>query len=105
MVRLGVSVMSRLLLISLSDPVFQATQDIAYNTKLITAAETTIKTCEQELLVLKEVEAATSGFWGSRAAVSQRIEYLLKNMKAAGTKMEALEKQNASLKKVLSKGG
>ncbi|TCD65369.1 mitochondrial escape protein 2 [Steccherinum ochraceum] len=88
-----------------NDSVFQATQDIAYNTKLITSAETTIKACEQELLILKEVEAATSGFWGSRSAVSQRVEYLLKNMRSAETKIEALEKQNATLKKVLSKGG
>ena len=89
----------------MTDPVFQATQDIAYNMKVIASAEITIKNCEQELLVLKEVEAATSGLWGSRSAVSQRVEYLLKNMKTAETKIENLEKQNASLKKILSKGG
>ncbi|KAH8102922.1 RNA12 protein-domain-containing protein [Cristinia sonorae] len=87
------------------DPIFQATQDISYNNKLIASAESTVKTCEQELLVLKDVEAGTSGMWGSRSAVTQRVEYLLKNMKAAEIKIENLEKQNAGLKKVLTKGG
>ncbi|THH22364.1 hypothetical protein EUX98_g8222 [Antrodiella citrinella] len=87
------------------DPVFQATQDISYNLKLIAAADATIKACEQELLVLKDVEAGTSGIWGSRTAVTQRVEYLLKNMRTAGTKIEGLEKQNAAFKKVLAKGG
>lgn len=95
----------RTLLTIIPDPIFQATQDIAYNTKLIASADSTIKSCEQELLILKDVEAGTSGLWGSRSAVTQRVEYLLKNMRAAETKIETLEKQNAALKKILSKGG
>lgn len=87
------------------DPIFHATQDISYNTKLIAAAETTVKNCEAELLVLKDVDSGTSGLWGSRSAVTQRVEYLLKNMKAAEGKIETLEKLNAALKKVLAKGG
>jgi hypothetical protein len=62
-----------------------------------------VKACEDELIALKEVEAGTSSWWGSRKAVSSRGEYLLKKMRAAVEKIEALEKQNASLKKILSK--
>lgn len=62
-----------------------------------------MKACEDELIALKEVEAGTASWWGSRKAVSSRGEYLLKKMKAAVEKIETLEKQNANLKKVLSK--
>ncbi|KAI0818814.1 exonuclease [Irpex lacteus] len=85
------------------DPIFQATQDIAFNEKIIASSETTVKACEDELMTLKEVEAGTSHWWGSRRAVTAREEYLLKKMRVAQEKIEALEKQNASLKKVLSK--
>lgn len=85
------------------DPVFHATQDIAVNTKLLEAANSTVKSCEEELLSLKGVEALTMTWWGSRSAVTQRVEYLLKNMKSAEMKIDDLEKQNAKLKKILSK--
>ncbi|GJE86794.1 exonuclease [Phanerochaete sordida] len=86
------------------DPVFAAVQDIAYNQKIITANEAVVKACEDELMTLKEVEAGTSHWWGSRRAVSGRGEYLLKKMRAAVEKIEVLEKHNATLKKTLSKG-
>ena len=54
-------------------------------------------------MTLKEVEAGTSHWWGSRRAVSGRGEYLLRKMRVAGEKIEALEKKNAQLKKTLSK--
>ncbi|KAI0340659.1 hypothetical protein BDW22DRAFT_1360083 [Trametopsis cervina] len=85
------------------DPIFQATQDIAFNEKVIASNESTVKACEDELMTLKEVEAGTSHWWGSRRAVSSREEYLLKKMRGAQEKIEALEKQNGSLKKVLSR--
>lgn len=85
------------------DPVFQATLDITFNQKIIASNESTIKSCEQELIALKEVEAGTSHWWGSRRAVTVREEYLLKKMRVAQEKLETLEKQNASLKKVLLK--
>lgn len=91
--------------ITYTDPTFRATQNIAFNQRVIAANEGVVKACEDELVTLKEVEAGTSHWWGSRRAVNQRGEYLLKKMKAAGEKIEALEKQNSSLKKVLSKGG
>ena len=85
------------------DPIFHATQEIAYNQKIIASNEATVKACEEELMTLKEVEAGTSHWWGSRKAVSSRGEYLLRKMRTAVEKIEALEKQNAALKKTLSK--
>ncbi|EKM55740.1 uncharacterized protein PHACADRAFT_195790 [Phanerochaete carnosa HHB-10118-sp] len=85
------------------DSVFAAIQDIAYNQKIIVSNEATVRACEEELMTLKEVEAGTSHWWGSRKAVSSRGEYLLKKMRAAVEKIEALEKQNAVLKRTLSK--
>ena len=41
------------------DPIFQATQDIAFNEKIIASRESTVKACEDELMTLKEVEART----------------------------------------------
>lgn len=86
-----------------TDPVFAATQDIAYNQKIIASNEATVRACEEELMTLKEVEAGTSHWWGSRRAVSGRGEYLLKKMRVAVDKIEALEKHNSMLKKTLSK--
>lgn len=88
-----------------SDPIFEATQDIAYNTALIKYNEGIVQKCEQEIVVLKDVDAATSVWWGSRAAVDNRREYLLGKMRTAGTKVEQADRQNTNLKKVLAKGG
>lgn len=86
------------------DSTFHANQDIAFNMKVIAANETIVKACEDELVTLKEVEAGTAHWWGSRRGVSSRGEYLLKKMRVAVEKIESLEKQNAALKKILSKG-
>ena len=85
------------------DSIFQAVQDIAFNQKIIASNEAVVRACEEELLTLKEVEAGTSHWWGSRKAVTSRSEYLLRKMRDAVEKMENLERQNASLKKTLSK--
>ncbi|KAH9925242.1 RNA12 protein-domain-containing protein [Fomitopsis serialis] len=85
------------------DPVFRATQDIAFNERIIAASEGTVKSCEQELLTLKDVDAGTADWMGSRTAVRDRMNYLLKKMRLAGDKIEMLEKQNANLRKALSK--
>ncbi|KAJ3477560.1 hypothetical protein NLI96_g10383 [Meripilus lineatus] len=87
------------------DNIFEATQDIAFNTSLIKYNEGIIQKCEQEIVVLKDVDAATSVWWGSRAAVDNRREYLLGKMRQAGTKVEIADRQNTQLKKVLAKGG
>ena len=71
--------------------------------ELIASAETTIKACESELLTLKEVDAGTANWWGSKRAVEMRTNYLLKKMRAAENKIENLERQNVQLKKILAK--
>ncbi|KAK7693179.1 hypothetical protein QCA50_002745 [Cerrena zonata] len=85
------------------DTVFQATQDIAFNMKLLASAESVVKTCEDELVALNNIDAGTSTWWGPNRAVKQRREHVLKNLHAAGVKIENLEKQNIALKKLLSK--
>ncbi|KAI0637238.1 exonuclease [Trametes polyzona] len=85
------------------DPTFQATQDIAFNEKVIASAESTVRACEDELLTLKDVDAGTASWWGSKRAVEMRANHLLRKMRAAQDKIEALERQNAQLKKVLAK--
>ncbi|KAJ7771805.1 RNA12 protein-domain-containing protein [Mycena metata] len=87
------------------DPIFQATQDIAYNEKLIASAESTVKACESELLTLKEIGTDGEHWWGGNSASSTRSRYLLSKMQASATKIEGLERKNTELKKVLAKGG
>lgn len=85
------------------DPGFQASQDIAFNNKVIASSEATVKACENELLTLKDVDAGTANWWGSKRAVEMRANFLLKRMRAAQEKIETLDRQNVQLKKVLAK--
>ncbi|KAG2115212.1 RNA12 protein-domain-containing protein [Suillus discolor] len=88
-----------------NDPVFQATQDIALNDKVISSAESTVRTCESELSTLQDLSKTERSFWWfRRRATSERREYLLKKMRSAQTKIQTLEKRNAELKRVLAKG-
>ncbi|EPQ58246.1 hypothetical protein GLOTRDRAFT_57027 [Gloeophyllum trabeum ATCC 11539] len=87
-----------------NDRIFQATQDITLNEKALAGAEATIRACEEELTVLKQLGSDPNHWLEWRSASSARAAYLFKKMKAAETKIEALEKQNAELKKVLAKG-
>jgi hypothetical protein len=87
-----------------ADPIFRASQDIAFNEKIISGAESTIKSCEQELATLKEIGMDRS-WWGGKTGSSARAAYLFDKVLAAVSKVEALEKQNSELKKMLSKGG
>lgn len=80
-------------------------QDLAMNEKVIAAAESTVKACEQELITLKDVDAGTADWLGSRRAVKERSYFLLKKMQDAEEKIEALEKQNLQLKRSLSTRG
>ena len=54
-------------------------------------------------MTLKDVDAGTADWMGSRTAVRDRMNYLLKKMRIAGDKIEVLEKEKARLRKVLSK--
>ncbi|KAI1790774.1 exonuclease [Ganoderma leucocontextum] len=85
------------------DPTFQASQDIAFNLKVITSSEAIVKACEDELLTLKDVDAGTANWWGSKRAVEMRANFLLKKMRLAQGNIEALERQNTQLKKVLAR--
>ncbi|KAF8208561.1 RNA12 protein-domain-containing protein, partial [Mycena galopus ATCC 62051] len=86
-----------------NDSIFRAIQDIAFNEKSIAGEESTVKTCEQELLSLKEIGRDFE--WGGNAASSARARYLLSKMQASTMKIEALERRNSELKEVLAKGG
>ncbi|TFK55018.1 hypothetical protein OE88DRAFT_1779208 [Heliocybe sulcata] len=87
-----------------NDRVFQATQDIAVNEKTLAGAESTVRACEEELTVLKQLGSDPNHWVEWRSASSHRAAYLFRKMKAAETKIESLEKQNAELKKVLARG-
>ncbi|KAH7927744.1 hypothetical protein BV22DRAFT_257665 [Leucogyrophana mollusca] len=89
-----------------NDSVFQATQDIYVNEKLISNAENTIRSCEVELSTLKDLSGMErSSLLGGRKASSERKEHLFKKMSSAQMKVQALEKRNVELKKVLSRNG
>ena len=75
-------------------------QDIALNEKAIASAESSIKTCEEELLKLEQIRPLDRGFFSS-GATQQRAAFLLKKMRDAGTKIEKLEEANTKLKKSL----
>ncbi|KAF8078176.1 RNA12 protein-domain-containing protein [Lyophyllum atratum] len=84
-----------------NDPIFQATQDISYNEKYIASSEKT------KLKGIAPMEAKpwwTFGL-GRQSATSMRARYLADKMQAAERKIEAMERENAELKKVLARGG
>lgn len=65
-------------------------------------AESTVKACEQELLILKEI-TKDSSWLSSHSASNSRASYLSKKMYAAEKKIEALEKKNTNWRYLLSK--
>lgn len=87
------------------DPVFQATQDIAFNEKVISSSENTVRACENELMTLKDLRSAYSSWqWWGKTPSNQRAKFLLKKMLEAEQKIERLEKKNSELRKLLAKG-
>lgn len=82
------------------DATFRAVQDIALNEKAIASAESSIKTCEEELLKLEQIKPLDTGLL-SIGATRQRAAFLLKKMRDAETKIEKLEEINLKLKKSL----
>lgn len=92
------------------DPIFQASQDIAYNEKLIAKAESTVGLCEDELAKLKEMMGAEPRHWwdvlvGRQSACQTRARFICSKMLVAERKIEGLERKNVELKKILAKGG
>lgn len=86
------------------DPIFQASQDLASNTRLIDSAETTVRACEQELQVLRTIGLDTGRWWSGATAMGIRAKYLTDKMANAQGTLEKLEKHNGELKKVLARG-
>ncbi|KAG9096084.1 mitochondrial escape protein 2 [Ceratobasidium sp. 370] len=87
------------------DRVFKAVQDINLNEKLIATSVSTIKTCEDELTMLKSIGLDLgSSVLGGKGATAARANYLLEKMMQATLKVEQLEADNVKLKKVLAKG-
>jgi len=87
-----------------NDPVFQATQDINFNAKLIESAEATVRACEQELQVLRAIGLDSGRWWSRMTSTEIRTKYLLERMGNAQATLQKLEKQNRELKKVLARG-
>ena len=87
------------------DPIFQASQDLASNTRLIDSAETTVRACEQELQVLRTIGLDSDHWWSGATAMGIRAKYLMDKMANAQGTLEKLEKHNGELKKVLARGG
>jgi hypothetical protein len=90
--------------------VFQATQDLALNEKVIANNEKTVRACEEELSTLKGIMALEAQPWwmfglGRKSATAVRARYLSEKMLSAERDIEALEKKNKEWKKVLAKGG
>jgi hypothetical protein len=75
-------------------------QDIALNEKAIASAESSIKSCEEELLKLEQIKPLDRGLF-SIGATQQRAVFLLRKMRDAETKIEKLEEVNSKLKKSL----
>ncbi|KLO14864.1 hypothetical protein SCHPADRAFT_914661 [Schizopora paradoxa] len=85
------------------DPVFRSLQDISFNEKKIASAESTVRSCEEELLKLKEIGTSGAHWWSKKPATAYRSAYIMRKMLAAESSIEKLEATNAELKKVLAK--
>ncbi|WRT67442.1 uncharacterized protein IL334_004413 [Kwoniella shivajii] len=97
-----------------NDPIFRASNQIEYNTTLITKAENDIKTYENELTTLKGITTeggsealGVSSSWlglGGHSAVKDRAKWLLDKMAKGVDKTAKLEKENEDMGKVLASG-
>lgn len=94
-----------------SDSVFEATQELAYNEKEIKEAEGKIKGYEEELRVLMDTmakEEQTRGWWSplvlfvGRSDCTSRARYVGRKLVAAEKKVEKLERKNREWKKVIT---
>ncbi|THH15607.1 hypothetical protein EW146_g4901 [Bondarzewia mesenterica] len=107
---LPVSVQQHQMNIARTDEVFRATQDFAFNTKLIESSESIVRACEAEMTTLREIRKDDGrlwwwGWWRSPSVSEQRMAYLMRKMQSAEMTVEKLDQRNVELKKVLAKGG
>ena len=78
---------------------------MSWNNTRITSAESTVRSCEDELTKLSELKEPVpvrSSWVGKRNPATARAAYLLKKIQGAEATIEKLEAANAELKKVLS---
>jgi hypothetical protein len=92
-----------------TDPIFRATQDIAFNEKMIASSERTVHACEEELARLEGILALERQEWwkfglGRKSSSAMRARYLFDKMLYGGKRIETLEKKNAELRKDLGRG-
>ncbi|KAK2467090.1 hypothetical protein APHAL10511_001348 [Amanita phalloides] len=90
-----------------SDSVFAATEEISYNSKVISSCEKTIKGCEDELIALKQVTETRSSGWFPTSydgGLRSRARYVASKMHAAQKKLETLESANKEFKAILARG-
>ncbi|KZO99417.1 exonuclease [Calocera viscosa TUFC12733] len=89
-----------------SDKTFAAMQDIAYNEKAMAAAESAIRSAEQELNTLTNigVDTGLKGWILGATGVEARASWLLRKIETNEKKLEILDAQNDKLKALLKKG-
>lgn len=93
--------------LSSSDSIFAAIGKISYNSKLISNYEKTIRSCEEELVALRQVMETQPSRWFSTSydgSLRSRAHYIASKIDAVQNKIEALEKANKELKTILAKG-
>jgi len=86
----------------MNDPIFYALQQINYNEKAISSAESTVRSCEEELIMLKTIGFGSWRLTGSTSGPAVRGQYLLAKMGNAAKKIQDLEAVNARLRKKLA---
>ncbi|KAF8626167.1 hypothetical protein AX15_005055 [Amanita polypyramis BW_CC] len=89
-----------------SDSIFAAAEEITYNSKLISSCEKTIRSCEDELVSIKQVMGTESSGWFSSRdrGLRSRVQYVASKLQSAQKKLEALENVNRELRKTLVGG-
>lgn len=88
------------------DPIFAATQEISYNSNLISNYEKTIRGCEDELISIKPIATEKSFGWilPRYGGLQARARYLTLKIQSTQKKIEALEKTNTDLRVILCRG-
>jgi hypothetical protein len=93
--------------LSSSDSIFAAIGEISYNSKLISNYEKTIRSCEEELVALRQVMETQSSGWFSTSydgSLRSRAHYIASKINTVQKKIEALENANREFKLILAKG-
>lgn len=90
-----------------SDSIFAAIGEMSYNSKLISGYEKTIRSCEEELVALRQVMETQPSGWFSTSydgSLRSRAHYIASKINTMQKKIEVLENANRELKVILAKG-